>query len=113
MSNDINVQRDTHVFICINVRADKTACNNDGVAEKLCEYFRQIVKQRRSEFAAGRIVKVNKSGCLGRCAGGPNLVIFPDNIWYNCATTDDINEILNEHIIKGQIVTRLLATKLS
>ena len=43
-----------------------------------------------------------------RCQDGPLLVIYPDDIWYRYIDRNDIDEIINEHIVKGNIVKRLL-----
>jgi len=53
-------------------------------------------------------IRVNKSGCLGRCAEGPILVIYPEGVWYTYHTEADIDEILERHVIKGEKVERLL-----
>lgn len=104
----MNTTEDTYLFICCNVRDTKKACGNHQDMDALYAYFKQTLREKRSEWKEGRIVKVNKSGCLGRCAEGPNIVIFPDNVWYTYQTKDDINEIIEEHIIHGRKVERLL-----
>lgn len=52
--------------------------------------------------------RVNKSGCLGRCELGPVLVVYPDGVWYTYESTADIDEIIESHLLNGQIVSRLL-----
>ncbi len=53
-------------------------------------------------------IRVSKSGCLGRCSLGPCMVVYPEGIWYNYASFDDIDEIVNTHILNGEPVERLL-----
>ena len=53
-------------------------------------------------------VRVNKAGCLDRCAGGPILVIYPQETWYTYVDASDIDEIVERHLKKGEIVERLL-----
>ncbi|MDP3222432.1 MAG: (2Fe-2S) ferredoxin domain-containing protein, partial [Rubrivivax sp.] len=53
-------------------------------------------------------VRVNKAGCLDRCAGGPVAVVYPDETWYTFVDTDDIDEIVDSHLKNGQAVQRLL-----
>ena len=53
-------------------------------------------------------VRVNVAGCLGRCNEGPTIVIYPEGVWYTYRSTEDIDEILQEHVIQGRIVTHLL-----
>ena len=52
--------------------------------------------------------RVNRAGCFDRCQDGPLLVIYLDDIWYRYIDRNDIDEIINEHIVKGNIVKRLL-----
>ena len=69
-------------------------------------------------YAKGRIkqlglngkgsVRINKAGCLDRCEEGPCLVVYPDNVWYTYVDREDIDEIIDRHIVKGEIVERLV-----
>ena len=52
--------------------------------------------------------RINPSGCLERCEMGPALVIYPEGAWYTFKTKDDIDEILQSHLIDGKPVERLL-----
>lgn len=56
-------------------------------------------------------MRVSQSGCLGRCNNGPNLLIYPDGVWYTFANQADIDEIIEVHLLKGQIVERLISYK--
>ncbi len=56
---------------------------------------------------AGKI-RVSKSGCLGRCGLGPCIVIYPEGVWYTYTTFADIDEIIATHLIKRDLVSRLL-----
>ena len=53
-------------------------------------------------------VRINQSGCLDRCEEGPCVVVYPEGVWYTYIDESDIDEILEEHVIKGRIVDRLL-----
>jgi (2Fe-2S) ferredoxin len=53
-------------------------------------------------------VRVNKSGCLDRCAGGPVAVVYPEGVWYTYVDKSDIDEIVDSHLKRGTVVTRLL-----
>ena len=53
-------------------------------------------------------VQVMRGGCLGLCASGPNVAIFPEGTIYSHVQTQDVAEIVSEHLLKGQRVTRLL-----
>ena len=53
-------------------------------------------------------VRVNKAGCLDRCAGGPVAVVYPEAVWYTYVDPQDIDEIVESHLVNGQVVERLL-----
>jgi (2Fe-2S) ferredoxin len=52
-------------------------------------------------------VRVNKAGCLDRCAGGPVAVVYPEGVWYSFVDASDIDEIVESHLKNGQPVERL------
>lgn len=53
-------------------------------------------------------VRVNKAGCLDRCAGGPVAVVYPEGVWYSFVDEADIDEIVESHLVNGQPVKRLM-----
>ena len=55
-------------------------------------------------------VRVNKAGCLDRCELGPVLVIYPEGVWYHYKTKEDVDEIVETHLVNGNIVERLVVT---
>ena len=52
-------------------------------------------------------VRINSAGCLDRCDEGPVLVVYPDETWYTYVDKEDIDEIIDEHIMHGRVVERL------
>ena len=52
-------------------------------------------------------VRVNKAGCLDRCAGGPVAVVYPEAVWYTYVDKHDIDEIVEQHLKNGRPVDRL------
>ncbi len=52
-------------------------------------------------------IRVNSAGCMDRCDEGPVLVVYPDGVWYTYVDEHDIDEIIEEHLLNGRIVTRL------
>lgn len=52
-------------------------------------------------------IRVNKAGCLDRCAQGPVMVIYPEGIWYTMVDQEDVEEIIQSHLINGIPVERL------
>lgn len=91
---------DCHFFVCTNEKEpDKPSCKGSGAIKE----FRRLVAQLGVEN-----VRVNMSGCLGRCKKGPALVIYPQDIWYRYETIDDLKEIAESQLLKQQTVDRLL-----
>ena len=52
-------------------------------------------------------VMLNNTGCFGICDKGPIVVVYPEGVWYQYVDTDDIEEIIQEHLVNGRIVERL------
>ena len=53
-------------------------------------------------------MRVNKAGCLDRCAAGPVAVVYPEAVWYSFVDQTDIDEIVTSHLRDGVVVQRLL-----
>src|SRR6266478_1467353 len=87
-----------HIFLCTNVRPEghPRGCCSAGGSEKLRGYMREKARQLGIES-----IRLNASGCLDRCELGPNLVIYPEGVWYHYETTQDIDEILETHVKNG------------
>jgi len=71
------------------------------------ETLQKAFKKALAERGLNRRMRANKSGCLDQCEQGPTVVIYPDSVWYSKVTLDDVNEIIEEHIIGGRPVERL------
>ena len=95
-----------HIFFCTNNREDKSQCCAQYNAQEMRDYM----KKRSKELGLVRSgeVRVNTAGCLNRCEFGPVIVIYPDETWYTFIDKDDIDEIIEEHLVKGNKVERLL-----
>lgn len=94
-----------HLFFCTNKREGRQCCQDAG-ADELRHYLKKRVKALGLS-GKGKI-RVNSAGCLDRCAEGPVLVIYPEGVWYTYQNKEDLDEILEQHILHGQPVTRLL-----
>lgn len=94
-----------HIFACTNTRPDKHprgSCAARG-GQKLRDYMKASAKALGIEG-----VRVNSAGCLDRCELGPVVVIYPEGVWYGVQTTEDIDEILQTHVLDGGRVERLM-----
>ncbi|MBE6878157.1 MAG: NADH-quinone oxidoreductase subunit NuoF [Ruminococcaceae bacterium] len=88
----------SHIMVC-----GGTGCTSSG-SQKIIEAFNK-------EIAAAGIneeVKVIKTGCFGLCALGPIVVVYPEGIFYSMVEEKDVKEIVEEHLVKGRPVTRLI-----
>ncbi len=94
-----------HVFFCINERNDGRACCADRNAQALQEYAKKRLKTLNMN-GPGKI-RINKAGCLDRCEEGPVLVVYPEGIWYTYIDQEDIDEIVDSHLMAGKPVERL------
>jgi len=94
---------DYHVFVCTCLTCSKKD------ADSVLRAFRQKVEKRG---LLGK-VKVARTGCLskGECKYGPLVVIYPQGVWYRFVTINCVEEIVEKHIVGGQLVSELLHFK--
>lgn len=94
-----------HVFFCLNQRdSTDSSCGNCNAAA-MQTYAKERIKALRLQ-GKGK-VRINSAGCLGRCDQGPVMVVYPEGVWYTYANQNDIDEIIDSHLVNGQIVSRL------
>jgi (2Fe-2S) ferredoxin len=94
-----------HVFFCLNQRDSGEACCARHDAQAAFDHCKAKVKAAGIAGKGG--VRVNRAGCLDRCAGGPVVVVYPEAVWYQYVDHDDLDEIVESHLLKGQVVSRL------
>ncbi len=88
----------SHVLVCGGTGC--TSSNSQAIIEAL---ETQIAEKGLSEE-----IKVIRTGCFGLCALGPIMIVYPEGSFYSQVQVEDIPEIVEEHLLKGRIVTRLL-----
>ncbi len=88
----------SHVLIC-----GGTGCTSSG-SVALQDAFNKNIEA----FGLAEEVKLVQTGCFGLCALGPIVIIYPEGTFYSRVTTDDVKEIVEEHLLKGRIVSRLV-----
>lgn len=100
-----------HIFVCRNYRDDKTeehSCEARGAADVFNEF-----KRLRAEAGIAQETKLTKVKCFGKCKYGPNVVIYPDNTWYCGLKAEDVQEIVEEHLLSDRPVkSKLLPDQL-
>ena len=94
-----------HIFFCLNQRdkGEDSCANHDAQAG--FEHCKARAKAEKLNGPGG--VRVNKAGCMDRCAGGPVAVVYPEAVWYTYVDKSDIDEIVDSHLRGGQVVERL------
>ncbi len=95
-----------HIFFCTNRRENgsRPCCQNHD-AERMRKHAKARVKEAGLAGPGG--VRVNKAGCMDRCEEGPTVVVYPEGIWYTYDDEEDIDEIVDEHLLHGRVVERL------
>ena len=94
-----------HVFFCTNQRAAGEACCNNHGASALRDYMKARVKELGARIPDR--VRINTAGCMDHCNEGPVIVVYPEAIWYTYVDKEDIDEIIESHLIGGKVVERL------
>ena len=82
------------VFVCINVRQPHETC----CAHRESEAIAEALKARIKALKLSRLVRVSKSGCQDLCAQGPNVMVFPGDVWYHGVTQGDVERIVQDTI---------------
>ncbi len=88
----------SHILVC-----GGTGCTSSGSAK--------VIEALERELAANGLaeeIKVIRTGCFGLCSVGPIMIVYPDGAFYSGVQTEDIPEIVTEHLLKGRPVKRLL-----
>ncbi len=89
-----------HLFICTGV-----TCTQQGAEETVQTLQKNLEKNRLRKN-----VRLTLCRCLGQCGNGPNLVIYPEGVWYGHVEEKEIPLLIQSHFIEGKIVTRLAQT---
>ena len=87
-----------HVLVC-----GGTGCTSSK-SLKIFERFDALLSEKGMENE----IKVIRTGCFGLCVAGPIVVVYPEGVYYSKVTPEDVDEIVNEHLIKGRKVERLI-----
>ncbi|MBS4534554.1 NADH-quinone oxidoreductase subunit NuoF [Clostridium sp. D2Q-14] len=88
----------SHVLIC-----GGTGCTSSS-SDKIEEEFNKIILDKKLESE----IKVVRTGCFGLCEAGPIVIVYPEGAFYSHIKVEDVSEIVEEHLLKGRIVKKLL-----
>jgi len=93
-----------HIFVCTNAREcghPRGCCNTKG-AEAVREALKKAAAKR-----LGKRVRVNAAGCLDQCEHGVTMVVYPEAVWYGFVKLEDVEEIVESHLVNGHPVEPL------
>lgn len=95
-----------HVFVCVNRRSeeDPRGCCSARGSEEIRALFKKGIRSR----GLSSVVRANAAGCLDACGFGATVVIYPEGVWYGRVRATDVDEIIEKHVLRGEIIERLL-----
>lgn len=99
-------RRDRYVFVCTNRRAEgnpKGSCAQKG-SEALKDRLKMVARDRGLDAR----VRVMTSGCQDLCHVGATVSVWPDGVFYGRVTLEDVDDIVDCHLAKGEVVERLV-----
>lgn len=94
-----------HVYVCTQHKPDGApCCSANGALETL-----QALRCALAEQGLADAVQVTTCDSLGLCGRGPNMVVYPEGVWYSGVRPEDVEKLVREHFGKGRVVGRLVS----
>ena len=94
-----------HLFFCTNCREDGERCCADFAAQAARDYMKKRAKEL--DIHGQGKCRINTAGCMNRCSEGPVIAVYPEAIWYTWVDQEDLDEIIESHLLLGKPVKRL------
>lgn len=89
-----------HVFVCTGGKWCPFV-DGDGLG------VYSALKKKIVERGLSKKIRINQAGCFSQCGNGPMVVVYPDNIWYAHVTVEDVEDIINKHLIEDHPLERI------
>ncbi len=94
-----------HIFICTNQRPPGARpCCGEEHGAALTSEFKKLIKNKGLDVE----MRAQRTGCFDLCEQGPNVVVYPEGVFYGRVQLNDVEEIVREHLENDRIVERLL-----
>ena len=90
------------------IRSHVLVCGGTGCTSSGSQAVQKAFTENIEAFGLAEEVKLVQTGCFGLCALGPVVIIYPDGTFYSRVTPEDVKEIVEEHLLKGRVVERLV-----
>ena len=90
------------------IRAHVLICGGTGCTSSGSKALQEAFNKSLADFGLTEEIKMVQTGCFGLCALGPIVIVYPDGTFYSRVTPEDVSEIVEEHLLKGRIVERLV-----
>ena len=90
------------------IRAHILVCGGTGCTSSGSQAVQTAFAENIAAYGLSEEVKLVQTGCFGLCALGPVVIVYPDGTFYSRVTPEDVKEIVEEHLLKGRVVERLV-----
>ena len=94
-----------HIFLCVG-----GSCASESVQQETWEFLKARLKELELVDVEGGVFR-SKADCLRVCARGPVAVVYPEGTWYRECNKDNLEKIIQTHLIGGEIVEELLIAR--